>query len=307
MSVYSMTGYASASAGAARQGEIGAAATAGAGALVSAELRSVNGRFLDLSLRLPDELRALEPALRELVAAGVKRGKVELRITTHREADAGPPAPSTEQLSRLSRIEGTVQNWLPKAAPLSVQEALQWCRGSAASEGLDEPALQAARDAVAALCKARGREGERLAAVLHERLAHLRALAAQAKPLLPAVVQRQQQRFLERWQEALQASGAAQTLSAEALQDRALNEAAAFAIRIDVAEELARLASHLDEIERLLNKGGEVGKRLDFLIQELQREANTLGSKSAALELTSIAVEMKVAIEQMREQVQNIE
>ena len=307
MSVYSMTGYASASAGAARQGESGAATAAGTGPLVSAELRSVNGRFLDLSLRLPDELRALEPALRELVAGAIKRGKVELRISSQRDADAGLPSPGAEQLSRLSRLEDTVQSWLPKASALSVNEALQWCRGGATTERLDEPALQAARDAVAALRKARGREGERLAAVLHERIGHLRTLAGQAKPLLPAVVQRQQQRFLERWQEALAASGAAQSVSAEALQERALNEAAAFAIRIDVAEELARLSAHLDEIERLLNKGGEVGKRLDFLIQELQREANTLGSKSAALELTGIAVEMKVAIEQMREQVQNIE
>ena len=307
MSVYSMTGYASASAGAAQQGESGASATAGAGALVSAEMRSVNGRFLDLSLRLPDELRALEPALRELVAGAVKRGKVELRIASQRDADAGLPSPGTDQLSRLSRIEGTVQNWLPKAAPLSVHEALQWCRGGAAVAGLDEAAMQAAREAVAALRKARGREGDRLAAVLKERIAHLRQLAEQAKPLLPAVVQRQQQRFLERWHEALQASGAAQSVSADALQERALNEAAAFAMRIDVAEELARLTAHLDEVERLLNKGGEVGKRLDFLIQELQREANTLGSKSAALELTGVSVEMKVAIEQMREQVQNIE
>lgn len=307
MSVYSMTGYASASVGAARQGESGAATAAGTGPLVSAELRSVNGRFLDLSLRLPDELRALEPALRELVVGAIKRGKVELRISSQRDADAGLPSPGAEQLSRLSRLEDTVQSWLPKASALSVNEALQWCRGGATTERLDEPALQAARDAVAALRKARGREGERLAAVLHERIGHLRTLVGQAKPLLPAVVQRQQQRFLERWQEALAASGAAQSVSAEALQERALNEAAAFAIRIDVAEELARLSAHLDEIERLLNKGGEVGKRLDFLIQELQREANTLGSKSAALELTGIAVEMKVAIEQMREQVQNIE
>ena len=124
---------------------------------------------------------------------------------------------------------------------------------------------------------------------------------------MPAVVRRQQQRFLERWQEALEATGAAQTVSREALQERALNEAAAYAIRIDVAEELARLRSHLEEIARLLTAGGEVGKRLDFLIQELHREANTLGSKSSALELTNISVEMKVAIEQMREQVQNIE
>jgi uncharacterized protein (TIGR00255 family) len=124
---------------------------------------------------------------------------------------------------------------------------------------------------------------------------------------LPAVVQKQRERFLERWNEALAASGAANSVPLQALQERALNEAAAFAIRIDVAEELARLASHLDEIERLLKAGGEVGKRLDFLIQELHREANTLGSKSAALELTAISVDMKVAIEQMREQVQNLE
>ena len=307
MSVYSMTGYASASAGAASQADGGGSSTAGAGLSVSAELRSVNGRFLDLSLRLPDEMRSLEPALRELVAATVKRGKVELRLSTQRDTDVGLPTPDAEQLNRLARLESTVLTWLPKAAPLSVHEALQWCRGGAVAARLDEPAMQAARDAVSALREARSREGARLALVLLERVNHLRALADQARPLLPAVVQRQQQRFLERWQEALQNSGATQTLSAQALQERALNEAAAFAIRIDVAEELARLASHLDEVERLLNKGGEVGKRLDFLIQELQREANTLGSKSAALELTSLALEMKVAIEQMREQVQNIE
>ena len=125
------------------------------------------------------------------------------------------------------------------------------------------------------------------------------------------MVQRQQQRFLERWQEALAnvpvSSGAGASVSADALRDRALNEAAAYALRIDVAEELSRLSAHLDELTRLLTAGGELGKRLDFLIQELHREANTLGSKSSALELTNIAVEMKVAIEQMREQVQNIE
>ena len=124
---------------------------------------------------------------------------------------------------------------------------------------------------------------------------------------MPAAVARQQQKFLERWEEALAATGAAQTISREALQDRALNEAAAFAIRIDVAEELARLRAHLDELARLLKAGGEVGKRLDFLIQELLREANTLGSKASTLELTNISVEMKVVIEQLREQVQNLE
>ena len=141
-----------------------------------------------------------------------------------------------------------------------------------------------------------------------ERVVRLRELAAQAVPLVPAVVARQQQRFLERWSEALQAAGASgATVSADAARDRALAEATALAIRIDVAEELSRLGAHLDEIERLLTRGGEQGKRLDFLIQELHREANTLGSKSAALELTGISVEMKVLIEQLREQVQNIE
>ena len=143
--------------------------------------------------------------------------------------------------------------------------------------------------------------------MLLERIDHLRRLADQAEPLVPATVKRQQQRFLERWLEALAQTGAAETIAREALHERALNEAAAYAIRIDVAEELARLRSHLDEAARLLAAGGEVGKRLDFLIQELLREANTLGSKAATLELTNISVEMKVAIEQLREQVQNIE
>jgi uncharacterized protein (TIGR00255 family) len=276
-------------------------------AAVSIELRSVNGRFLDLGFRLPDELRSLEPALREMLAAAFKRGKIELRLSTSREADAGWPSPMPEQLNRLNRLEGMVQGWLAQARPLSVNEALLWCRGAAVAERLDEPALQAARECIQGLREARAREGSRLVEVLMEKLLRLRELAAAAEPMVPAVVQRQQQRFLERWAEALAASGAAQNFSADSMRERALNEATAYAIRIDVAEELARLRAHLDEIERLLKAGGELGKRLDFLIQELQREANTLGSKSAALELTNVSVEMKVLVEQMREQVQNIE
>jgi uncharacterized protein (TIGR00255 family) len=141
--------------------------------------------------------------------------------------------------------------------------------------------------------------------MLQDRIAQLRALAEQAGPLLPKLVEQQRQRFLDRWNEALSLSDG--NISADVAKDRALTEATAFAIRIDVAEELTRLASHLDEISRLIKKGSEIGKRLDFLIQELHREANTLGSKSAALDLTKISVDMKVLIEQMREQVQNIE
>ena len=162
-----------------------------------------------------------------------------------------------------------------------------------------------AEQALAALLTARQREGKRLAAMLLERITQLRHLAGQAQPLVPQLVAQQRQRFMERWQEAM-ALGETAVLP-EAAQDRALTEATAFAIRIDVAEELTRLNSHLDELQRLITKGGEIGKRLDFLIQELHREANTLGSKSAALELTHISVDMKVLIEQMREQVQNIE
>ena len=303
LSVYSMTGYASASVGAALRADDTAPTTSS----VSAEVRSLNGRFLDLTLKLPEEFRALEPALRELVAAQVRRGKIELRIVGARDAAGELAQPGAEALMRLARIESMVQGWLPKAAPLTVDQALQWCRGATAGPSLDDRALQAAAQALAALREAREREGARLAAVLRERIGHLRELTARAKPLVPQVVQRQRERFLERWNEALAASGATASVPTQALHERALNEAAAFAIRIDVAEELARLGSHLDEVERLLEAGGEVGKRLDFLIQELHREANTLGSKSAALELTGVSVEMKVAIEQMREQVQNLE
>jgi uncharacterized protein (TIGR00255 family) len=256
---------------------------------------------------MPDELRALEPALRELLTARLRRGKIELRLNTQRDADAAWPQPQPEQLNRLARLESTVQGWLPKAQALSVHEALQWCKGNAPAERLDEAALAAARACVEGLAEARAREGERLVAILMERIVKLRELAVQAAPLVPQVVQRQQERFLERWQQALEAAGAAQSMSADALRERALSEAASYALRIDVAEELSRLSAHLDEIERLLRSGGEIGKRLDFLIQELHREANTLGSKASALELTQISVEMKVLIEQMREQVQNIE
>jgi len=297
MAVYSMTGYANVSSQSEESG----------GATLLIEARSVNGRFLDVALRLPDELRALEPALRELLAGALRRGKVELRITSAREAADGWPHPTAEQLNRLAHLQSCVQGWLAQARPLSVDEALSWCRAAPPAARPDERVLAAARQCVDALRAARGREGERLVATLLERSTRLRELAARAEPLVPAVVKRQQERFVERWNEALAAALAGTSVPTATLHERALAEAAAYALRIDVAEELSRLNAHLDEIERLLGAGGELGKRLDFLIQELHREANTLGSKSAALELTAISVEMKVLIEQMREQVQNIE
>ena len=314
MSVYSMTGYASASASRSVTPHQPAAADAAAprvgahsNASVTAELRSVNGRFLDLSLRLPDELKALEPALRDLVGASFRRGKIEFRLTTQSTSSAPWPQPQADQLNRLSHLQSTVRGWLPQARELSVHEILQWCKDAVGTEALDEVAMEAARDAVAGLREAREREGQRMSDALLERVVRLRELARQAAPLIPAAVARQQQKFVERWQEALVITGAAQTLPQQALAERAMNEAAAYAIRVDVAEELARLESHLEEMARILKAGGEVGKRLDFLIQELLREANTLGSKSSSLELTNISLEMKVLIEQLRELVQNLE
>jgi len=313
VSVYSMTGYANASTGASAAG---AAALHEASAkrsergrpdaASSVEIRSVNGRFLDLALRLPDELRGLEPQLRAMLTARFKRGKIELRVTTAGAAESAVPEPTPEQLAHLARVDAAVRELLPNARALSVHETLQWCRSAATTEP-EHAVVEAAERCVEMLAEARAREGERLAAVLAERVAHLRALAAAAEPLVPAAVARMQQRFLERWQEALEKAGAAQSVTREAIEERALSEAAAVAIRVDVAEELARLRSHLDEIARLLAKGGEIGKRLEFLIQELLREANTLGSKSSSIEMTAISVDMKVAIEQLREQVQNVE
>jgi uncharacterized protein (TIGR00255 family) len=302
MAVYSMTGYAST-----------ATEASADHSAVAAEARSVNGRFLDLSFRLSEELRGLEPALRDMLTAALRRGKVEMRLGTQQnDADAWPQ-PAPEQLNRLAHLQNQVVGWLPQAQPLSVHEVLHWCRNASPKDSkLNERALEAAQRCVAGLVAARESEGAKLVQMLRQRTQRLRELATQAAPLVPAVVQRQQQKFIERWEAALAlaASTAPQgagAVSADAARERALAEAATYALRIDVAEELSRLDAHITEIERLLKGGGELGKRLDFLIQELHREANTLGAKSSALDLTAISVEMKVLIEQMREQVQNIE
>jgi uncharacterized protein (TIGR00255 family) len=305
MPVYSMTGYASAQQ-TVGQGGAGQEGARGAATRIGLEIRSVNSRFLDLAFRLGDELRPSEPALRELIAGRVKRGKVEVRAGVEGAGAEMVREPSARTLQRLGAVQDTVRGWLPDAQALTVAEILKLSSAEAGVE-IDwaEAMQQLARQALDDLLAAREREGGRLAEMLLAHLKQLRSLAEQAKPLVPQLVEQQRQRFLERWKEAM---GLAEgSIAPDAAQDRALTEATSYAIRIDVAEELTRLAAHLDEIERLLKKGGEVGKRLDFLIQELHREANTLGSKSATLELTRISVDMKVLVEQMREQVQNIE
>ena len=307
MAVYSMTGYAS-TATALASGTLGEIQ-------LSVEIRSVNSRFLDVSFRLPDELRQNEPALRALVTANIKRGKVEIRAALENSLQNLPVKPSTAILEQLQTIEKDIQTTLKDARNLSVADVLR-LSGSTANTFKNntetaQSVLSLTQTAVQDLLASREREGARLTLMLQSHLGQLRTLAAQAGPLIPMLVAQQRSKFMDRWKEALSLGGAETTeIRAEVHQmamDRALNEATAFAIRIDVAEELTRLASHLDEIARILTKGGEMGKKLDFLIQELHREANTLGAKSSVLELTRISVEMKVLIEQMREQVQNIE
>ncbi len=305
MSVYSMTGYATAQSSSAAT-TANSDVTAGSAVRLGVEIRSVNSRFLDLAFRLPDELRQAETSLRELLAHKLKRGKVEVRVWLETSGASCLRAPSASTLQRLGSLQDSIQSWLPHAGALSVADVLRLAvnEDKKPHDHTDE-LLKLTKKAVKDMLSAREREGTRLARMLLERTGQLRELAAQASPMVPRLVELQKARFLERWTEAMAVNGAA--AAPEAVQDRAMAEATAFAIRIDVTEEITRLASHLDEIDRLLAIGGELGKRLDFLIQELHREANTLGSKSTSLELTRVSVGMKVLIEQLREQVQNIE
>ena len=304
MPVYSMTGYASAQhSTASSNAEPDAKTPAGR---LGLEIRSVNSRFLDLSFKLPEELRQYEPALRDLLIGHLKRGKVEVRASIESLTNTSVPDPSPKLLQRLNAVQDAVKSWLPQAVPLSVADVIRLCVDEQTTpQDWGKTVVSLTEKSLKELLKARQREGGRLATMLLERIEDLRALAVQAAPLVPKLVAQQRLRFMERWKEAMALTDG--SIPPEAARDRALTEATAFAIRIDVAEEITRLNSHLDELERLIHKGGEIGKRLDFLIQELHREANTLGSKSAALELTHISVDMKVLIEQMREQVQNIE
>lgn len=266
------------------------------------ELRSVNSRYLDLGFRIVDDLRAAEPAIRERISARLGRGKVECRLNLQ----AGHAAPRSMALNaalldQLADAQAALRARFADAAPLSVNELLRW-PGMLADDslGFDEmlPAIVAlAEAALDDLVAARRREGEKLADMIRERVARMRELVAVANPRMPAVVAEYQERLTAKLRDAV----------ASLDEDRIRQEVALYAQRIDVAEELSRLTTHLDEVERILKAGGAAGKRLDFLMQELNREANTLASKSPATDITGIAMEMKVLIEQMREQVQNLE
>ncbi len=287
--IQSMTGYAAAAAESPR-------------GTLNLELRSVNSRYLDIQFRLADELRLVEPALRELIAARVARGKIDCRVFF----TAGATAAAAQSLSpaallNLMRLSEEARRTFPDAGPLRVADVLRW-PGVLAEASLDEEALRAgvtelARSALQELCSARAREGAKLAAIVAARAADMRRRLAELAPLVPEAMAAYQQKLAQRLREALGTGD----------DDRIRAELAVFGVKTDVDEELTRLAAHVDEVERVLAKGGAAGKRLDFLAQELNREANTLASKAATQKISDAALELKLLIEQIREQVQNIE
>ncbi len=266
------------------------------------EMRSVNSRFLDLQFRVPDELRALEPALREMIAARVSRGKVDCRVQWNGLPGAQRAAGlNAEAVAALKRLAEDARRSFPDARPLAVADVLRW-PGVLAEDAVDEERLrsvatQAAKRALDELCASREREGAKLKAALLARVADMRRRTADAAPLVPEALAAQREKMAERLREAL----------GTADDERLRQEIAVIALKADVDEELTRFGAHLDEVERVLERGGAVGKRLDFLAQELNREANTLASKAASGGLAACALELKLLVEQVREQVQNLE
>ncbi len=286
--IFSMTGYATASS------EL-------AGGSLTLELRSVNHRYLDIQLRMPDELRGLESVLREAITAQLQRGKVECRINyTVRSAQSGA-ALNRDLLQQLAAWSREVQTMLPDARSIGVADVLRW-HGMletplASLDELRPTLLELLQNVLQEFSATRAREGEKLKDFLLQRLDKIEALRDGVLPHVPAAIAAFEQKLGARLRDAMQNGD----------EERIRQELAMFASKIDVDEELSRLASHLGEMRRILAHGGAQGKRLDFLMQELNREANTLGSKSVDAVVSRNAMEMKILIEQMREQIQNLE
>lgn len=266
------------------------------------ELRSVNNRYLDIQFRLPDELRLLEATMRELLTARLNRGKVDCRLSFFRLAGAEDSQQiNANLLQKLLELDRTIRVALPDARGLEVADILRWPgilgADSLPAQDLCDPCIELLHIALDEFAAARAREGEKLKAILLERLGKMRRLTAEVSPRIPALLVAFQEKVKSRLSDAM--------INHD--DDRIRQELSLFTSKIDVDEELSRLQTHLDEVERVLSSGGAIGKRLDFLMQELNREANTIGSKSVDAEVSKISMELKVLIEQMREQVQNLE
>ncbi|HYG31716.1 MAG TPA: YicC/YloC family endoribonuclease [Methylophilaceae bacterium] len=266
------------------------------------ELRSVNHRYLELQLKLDDQLRIFEPLIRELIAAKLGRGKVECRMSLIQRLDSGEKSQLNHTaLQRLKQLASDVQEHFPQSQPLRVAEILHW-PGVLNQQGGNQEMLSheirtGLQQILQDMSDARAREGARLKTLILERLTGVEQIVARVKPLLSPQIQAYEERLRAKLQEAVV------TLSDERLSQ----EITLFMQRVDVDEELTRLSAHVEEVRRILDEDTAVGKRLDFLMQELNREANTLGSKSVSIEVSRASMELKVLIEQMREQIQNIE
>lgn len=266
------------------------------------ELRAVNSRYLDIQFRMPDEFRMLEPELRKILTAKINRGKIECRVNfTTLSSTEYPQQINSDLFLKLLELNQTVLSALPEAQGLGVADILKWPgmleNDALSAEELHETCIELLESTLDEFLATRAREGEKLKSLLLERIDQMRQLIVSVLPRIPALIAAFQQKLKTRLQEAELASE----------DDRIHQEISIFANKIDVDEELSRLQTHLDEVGRILDKGGLVGKRLDFLMQELNREANTVGSKSIDVEISRIAIELKVLIEQIREQVQNLE
>ena len=289
MTIHSMTGYA------ALERDLGTAR-------LSIELKGVNGRFLDLNFRCADELRFLEMPVREKLSAAIGRGKIECRLYLHTATATAPRlAPNLDLVRQLAALQTQVQAVVADARPLAVADVLRW-PGVLSSDSIAPDQLQAECFALLeAVLKefmaSREREGARLGDIMRAQVTCMRTEVTKVEPMVPGAIAEYSERLATKLREAVAALD----------EDRIRQEIGVFSTKIDVAEELARLVTHLCEVERVLDKGGAVGKRLDFLMQELNREANTLASKSVSAAVTAIALELKLIIEQVREQVQNLE
>jgi uncharacterized protein (TIGR00255 family) len=264
---------------------------------------------------MPDDVRAVEPALREMLMTKLSRGKVDIRINLQRsEQVAVAGALNADALSQLASLECAVLAQFPNAGGLRTGEVLRWpgviAESGVSAELLRDAVLACGKQAIEELIDVRRREGAQLASMLLANVSEMEAIVARITPLVPDLIAKHQQKIVERLQEALGIAaprGEATLISREEVAERIRQEVTMYGIRIDIAEELSRLSAHLNETRHVIDKGGRVGKRLDFMMQELNREANTLGSKAAAKELADASMTLKLLIEQMREQVQNLE
>lgn len=266
------------------------------------ELRAVNSRYLDLHFKLDDHLKSFEPTIREQIGALLSRGKIECKMNLIQRTQAGQAIQLDDALmQQLAGLQEKAQLYFPQSRQLSIADVLRWpgvlLGNTFSQDSLLEDIKKLVQKGLQDLNASRAREGEKLKTLVLERLSQIEALVVKVKPLLPTLTKEYQLKLENKLQESFKNID----------QERIAQELVLFAQRIDVDEELTRLTAHISEVKRILSSDAPAGKRLDFLMQELNREANTLGSKSVSVQTTQVSMELKVLIEQMREQIQNIE